>query len=392
MASDSEFPEQFQISDSIDWESPLESVQLDVELPFWLFASPGVVAINWHGVALAVEICGPWNEIFVGEYTDSRTTRVYEGPTPDEELEPTPGPGVPVWMRRHAKTVLRLQALAHLDALSDGSLNGPRAIYRASLCEAHIQIVNELVRRYRLATYDCFSYEVSPWDVPIWTIKHGEAGFLSVLVPYKGWDMKPTFVGIDASGSAPLEAREFELTSRAVLSSLNSDRATPGELDLQDANSLMERGDYTGAVRRIVSALEAVTEWALDAELRRRYPVAEAGERLRKTDLDAPGRLRQWSRLTGASLSDGEFEEYETARALRSDIVHRARRLGPDERGMAQRAVDTGTWLFSRIEQDPDRRARREQALISSVGRGGIALRFPVRPGPFGYVVEAPSS
>jgi hypothetical protein len=35
---------------------------------------------------------------------------------------------------------------------------------------------------------------------------------------------------------------------------------TPGELELLDAVNLMERGDYSGAVRRVTTAIEVVVE------------------------------------------------------------------------------------------------------------------------------------
>ena len=49
--------------------------------------------------------------------------------------------------------------------------------------------------------------------------------------------------------------------------------STPGEFDLLDARSLIERGDYTGAARRTVTAIEAVlvgTQERVAQELRRR--------------------------------------------------------------------------------------------------------------------------
>jgi len=64
----------------------------------------------------------------------------------------------------------------------------------ASLCEAHLPIVNELIQRYRLAACDYVAYEVSPWDVPIWYLNHDGEGYLAVLVPYKSWDVKPVTV------------------------------------------------------------------------------------------------------------------------------------------------------------------------------------------------------
>jgi len=92
-----------------------------------------------------------------------------------------------------------LTTFADPDDINHPEFKNTRASYWATLCEAHLAVVNELIQRYRMATYDPFAYEVSARDVPIWNLKH------------------------------------------ATLSS------SPGEFDLLDARSLMERGDFTGA-------------------------------------------------------------------------------------------------------------------------------------------------
>lgn len=61
-------------------------------------------------------------------------------------------------------------------------------------------MVNELIQRYRLISYDYFAHEVSAWDVPIWYIKHEGAGYRASLLRYKEWDRKP--VMIDRPGLA----------------------------------------------------------------------------------------------------------------------------------------------------------------------------------------------
>lgn len=72
-------------------------------------------------------------------------------------------------------------------------------------------------------------------------------------------------------------------------------------------------------------------------------------------------------------------DELEVTRSLRHDIVHRARRISAAERGVAQRCVDTGRWLFNFIEQKPARRDLREKGgVLRSVGRSALAPRFMV--------------
>jgi hypothetical protein len=59
-------PQSYFVGDQLDWESPLLSVHLVVELPFFLMMNPSVVRINHgsttHRLHVAendVEVC-PW--------------------------------------------------------------------------------------------------------------------------------------------------------------------------------------------------------------------------------------------------------------------------------------------------------------------------------------------
>lgn len=149
----------------------------------------------------------------------------------------------------------------------------------------------------------------------------------------------------------------------------------------------MERGDYTGAVRRTATAVEAVVAWALMNELVRRHGEAEATRRLQQSENDFPGRLRQWRKLARPNIGQQLFDELETTRQLRHDIVHRGRRIAHQERGKAQRAVDTGRWLYNKIEAMPDRTSLRDRDVLKSVGRVALAPRFPETVGVDGITL-----
>jgi hypothetical protein len=171
-------------------------------------------------------------------------------------------------------------------------------------------VINELIQRYRLVTYDDFAYEVSPWDVPVWFLKHNNLGYHSVLIPYKTWDDKPHQIERSEAHSDTPIARPFQWATSENLAAWSTADATPGEFDLLDARSLMERGDYTGAVRRTVTAIEAVLRWALLDALERKYSADEAAERVAKTDNDFPGRLRQWRKFAKPKIGKTEFDEF----------------------------------------------------------------------------------
>jgi hypothetical protein len=380
----SAIPESFAFGDGIDWSSPLRETFLYVELPFWLMTPPGSVESTWRETHFPVEICPPWMEVFAGEVTDTRSkTVIHQGPwradwQPKEELAAALAKhGVP-WLLRPCKTVLRLTAQAHSGAfreLDDDAIPRMRAeqeAYRASLCEAHIPVVNELIQRYRLITYDFFAQEVSAWDVPFWYVRHDDVGYVTSLLRYKDWDEKPLLIDRDG------QVEQIAWCSPTDISRASTSIATPGEFELLDARSLMEHGDYTGAVRRSVTAIEAVLRWALENELRKQYDDTEAERRVAKTDLNFRRRLAHWRELAQPQISKGLFDEFERTRQIRHAIVHRGLRLILEDRGRAERAVDTSRWLFNQIENKPDRATLREGGIaLKSMGRIIATPRFP---------------
>jgi hypothetical protein len=92
----------------------------------------------------------------------------------------------------------------------------------------------------------------------VWYLKHGDIGYRAVLLPYKEWDTKPVSIEDAETPGNPPNVRPFQWTSLEVLAAASSTDATPGEFDLLDARSPMERGDYSGAARRTVTAAWAV--------------------------------------------------------------------------------------------------------------------------------------
>lgn len=376
--------------DGIAWNSQLLETHLYVELPFWFMVPAGEVRVKYLGLDFTVTILGPWREVFAGEFTDSRVTCIHQGPGQAEPFQPEgefaaaiKERNLPV-MERGCKTVLRLAALAHQDPfIGEGPDEPPRAevenrAYWASLCEAHIPVLNEVIQRYRLITYDYFAYEVSAWDVPVWYLKQSGRGYRAVLLPYREWDSKPKIFGEPATPGGLPTFQEFEWAKPADLESVATADASPGEFDLLDARSLMERGDYTGAVRRTTTAIEAVIGAKLEEELSKKYDVGEVAKKLEASQNDVPGRIRQWRKLSKSAISQHLFDEFEKTRQVRHAIVHRAERLAFNDRGRAQRMVDTGRWLYNLIEGKPERAKLRDYGVLKSVGRVEMAVRFPV--------------
>jgi hypothetical protein len=166
-----------------------------------------------------------------------------------------------------------------------------------------------------------------------------------------------------------------------------------GEFELLDALNFMERGDYSDAVRRITTAIEAQTESVLRQELLKNHSSSYVEARLKASENDFPGRLRQYQKLSHRKLPDALEKELETTRTLRHSIVHRGTRIAFNDRGRAQRAVDTGRWIFNWLENDSTRRDVREKRIGKrSLGRhfgfynaeitsAGVIVHRPSFPG-----------
>lgn len=362
---------------SIDWNADPVPVVLFVELPFWLMTPSHTFDVHEAGHTYKVDVTDAFGELFAGEVTDSRRTSLYIGSMQDdqvagllrEEIEGRETPGL--W--RPCKTVLRVHSRANsdvLDALTDDESQPPRSVeaehYLRALCEAHQPVLNRLIQSYRLATYDFFAHEVSPWDVPVWYVHRPGAGSQRVvLLDYASWDRKPQI------GPMGGDLETYRLTIPPDLQeALDRLSSTAGELELLDALNRMERGDYSGAVRRVTTAIEAIVEDVLRRQLQTRHAAEEAQKRLAASRNDFPGRVRQYCKLSGRILPPELNDELERTRATRHAIVHRAHRIPFVERGSAQRSVDTGRWIFNWFEDRPDRSAVRERLIATrSIGR-----------------------
>ncbi|MDQ4076706.1 MAG: hypothetical protein M3220_10745 [Chloroflexota bacterium] len=385
-------PESYWLGQELDWDAPWEPVVLWVELPFWLMVSDCSLRVKVNGHEFQVDVQGSFVELYAGEVLDSRRTAVYVGPNPEhlnpelrQELERENISTLP----RPCRSVLRIHSRCNGDVLAAVQEDNRRArtahSYLMALCEAHFEVVNRVIQGYRLSTYDYFPYEVSPWDIPIWRIDTAWGFDLVALLPYATWDRKPM---IGPMGGL---AETYTLIEPVALQDGLLAEANAGELELLDALNFMERGDYTGAVRRITTAIEAIVESVLRVELLKRHSVSDVERRLHASRNDFPGRVRQYQKLSGSDLDHQLRKELDSTRALRHEIVHRGRRITFADRGLAHRAVDTGRWIFNWFEDQPDRAVLRERRIgVRSIGRH--FSYFDAEITPEGVVVQKPPS
>lgn len=396
--------ESFNFGDHLDWSSEMVDVTLSVELPFWLMIEDCDLQLPTSGASIQVSLRDRYAQLYAGNVLDSRRSLVWQGPEDEqpaltstviEAIEKLGG------STRPCRSVVKIAARAHADVFSALASQGDETvtpgrpneamIYLASLCDAHIPVLNDLIQRYRLASYDYFPYEVAPWDVPVWQVI-ALGGMASVgLLPYSEWDRKPVIHDQDKTGDPDAESTSFRFTDPTTVSATDPTQTTPGEFELLDARSMMERGDYTGAVRRSVTAIEAVVEHALRSELRKVYSADEAESKLEKTKNDFPGRFRQWKKLSQVDISSQVETTFEETREMRHQIVHRALRLTHADRSKALKIVDNARWLFNTIEGKPDRTALREKPFVlRDVGRVATFARFEVEMDGVGIRVQQP--
>jgi hypothetical protein len=365
-------PRSYWVGQELDWHASTVAVELHVELPYWLMVPDCTQSVEVNGHTFLVDIRDDYVELYLNVIGDSKSTCLYAGPPqrlrPDVQtaIEKSKAPT----MRRKCKTVLLIHSECNKDVVVASGEKDQRkrsaVLYLQSFCEAHLDIVNRLIQQYRLATYDYFAYEVSPWDVPIWFLKLGTHSVRIILQDYATWDEKPVIVR-GASGRAK---ERYRLIDPSDLQTALTVKPSAGELELLDALNFMERGDYSEAVRRITTAIEAQTEFGLRKELLKKHPLPDVEKILKASEKDFPGRLRQYQKLSRRKLSDHLNKELDMTRTLRHSIVHNGKRITHGERGQAQRSVDTGRWIFNWLENQPARRDVREKRIgMRSLGR-----------------------
>ena len=293
-------------------------------------------------------------------------------------------------MWRKCKTYMKVKSRCNEDvwnAVTNGERPGTEEarLYLSDLCRAHLPVINKLVNAYRLATYDYFAFEVSPWDVPHWSVeRHGQATPIT-LVNYRNWDAIPMIYNLTDPSEKP---KLYQLIEADDLRNSLSFSPTPGELELLDALNLMETGDYSGAVRRITTAIEVIVEAVVGKAVEVANGKRAAEKFLKDTKMRFPERPKAYEKLTSRQIPKGVLKALNETRDLRHQIVHKGRRIGQSERGIAQKAVDTGRWAFNWFENDQARRDVREKRIgLRSLGRDLSAGLFPSKITPDGIVM-----
>jgi hypothetical protein len=385
-------PPQYCLGQELNWEAPSVLVNLYVELPFWIMVPDCLQDIEVHGHTFKVEIKDSYIEKYIDGVSDSRFNCVYIGPPkpdqPNPELENLiKGCQVPVTDRK-CKTVLIIHSACNEAVLraakQEDKGSDPAHLYLRFFCAAHIEVVNRLIQQYRLSTYDYFAYEASPWDVPIWFIGWEKDSLTVVVQDYRAWDLKPTMY----ESMTATRGECYKLIDAAELQSAMSIKPSAGEYELLDALNFMQRGDYSDAVRRITTAIEAQLESVLREELLKIHPMAEVEEKLKVSENDFPGRLRQYQKLSGRKMS--LEKELEATRILRHSIVHDAYRIPFNQSAQTQKAIDTGRWIFNWLENQPTRTDVREK-LIGKRSLGSYFSIFSTEITPAGVIVHKPT-
>jgi hypothetical protein len=208
-----------------------------------------------------------------------------------------------------------------------------------------------------------------------------------LLLQAATWDLKPRFVPWNPTEQKSQEGVPFQFVSAQELGDGLGLVATPGELELAQGMHLRERGDYSGAVRRSVTALEILLEARLERELSTRYPPQEVARQLRLSRNNFPGRLQQYQALSGRVIPGALDAELIKIRELRHSIVHRGRSLTFEERGLANRTVDISRFIFQWLEDDEPQRKRREKLLVQRQLGMHFAI-FDTELTPQGVVVK----
>lgn len=340
-----------------------DHLDLFIELPFWLFIEDTSLDTTVNGCTFHVDIRDDYVEYFFGEIQDSRRTLIYLGPRelPDDEARSNIERLGKSALSRHCKSVLRIHTRCNADVLrsywEDDAYRNEAELYLRAFCEAHVLVVKSIVQSYRFATQDEFAHELSDWDLPVWIITTTRGFIRIVLTGYKELDDNPVQPILPRSIAVSTVASPNELLARM------SAVPGPGENEVLDALNSFARGDYTEAIRRVLTAIEVVTEVRLREQLLLKWPRSEVERKLEASEIDFPGRLRQLERLIRKKLGKSRWAELEVMRLLRFEIVHRGKQLDFSMRDDTHQMLDHGLRIFEWIEDDPQKCALRANRL-----------------------------
>jgi|SRR5271166_743982 len=394
-------PESFVLGQDLAWDSPFKTIEVWVELPYWLGVADCKVTVEVGGHRFPIEVRSDFVERHWKHYRDSHLEVYYIGPPPI----PFP-PDVQQYLEKHpselpfrkCKTYLCITTRCQggiIDAGDGGvSFGNQRLAFLQSLCAAHFEVVNKFINAYRMATYDLFAYEVSTWDVPVWHVKSGDRHWPVPLLYYATHDSPPSIRYRDGT------VLPIHFIEPPELQTAMGSEPSPGELELLDAINLIQRGDLSSSIRRVVTAIEVILEAKLREEYARKFSdEADIEKELGKTWNDFEARLDEYLRvskrhmpppfihllpwLNGLNLR----QELENTRTLRHGIVHRGHKITYNRRVYARRSVEIMRWLYNWFEDCRERQEIRERKISLREGMGP-ELPFGFEITPDGVVVR----
>jgi hypothetical protein len=232
--------------------------------------------------------------------------------------------------------------------------------------------------------------ELSPYDVAIWFVRESGSSSRVSLVAEADWDSPPYEKDWDLREDPKAPRRPFHFATLAELEGALREDPIPSESALLDAASLLHRGDYSGAVRRCVTAIEVLLESRMRAELSKSVSSEEAERRLKKTRMDFAKRISDYCTLTRRTFDPRQLDQLTKIRDLRHAIVHRGQRLTYADSGRAHWCVDHARWIYNWFENDEPRRKRRERLLVQRKLGGQLPIVFDARITADGVTVTRP--
>jgi hypothetical protein len=396
------------------WKGQSISVQLIVELPFWIMIPDCEISVTYDDATVQASIRGHYMAVSDGPlFCDSCANVVFIGPNNDlkagQELPPVVvSTNAPVY--RPMKTVVifcpnamedAVLALQEHDNVMEQELSKVRRSSRAvqylqSLAYAHIPFLNKMITSYRITSRDPFAFQVSQWDVPVWFFKHNGKLVRISLMPYWDQDWYPTIGKFTGGDRSPI----YTTSRDAVVTQVETD-IVPGMLEILDARSLLYRGYLDDAVRSVVTAIEVVLEARISRLLRDKgWTEQQIQDHLKKTWNNFDERLTDYERISGTRVPGPILSpipyingirlrsELHEVRNLRHRIVHEGLRVDSRSRGPMLRAIETMTWLFDWLSWEEGKAEdRAKQYVFFEMVRGKHIPRYSTRYCDSGVVV-----
>ena len=295
----------------IDWNSSPCSINIFVELPFWLRMPDHSTTISNEDADVNVHISNT-SCIFLSDsaYLPSHINIVaitdHESQDYYDLLDIAKYPHL---VHKKTRTMIRFESQALSSVLNQvfgSECTTTLAFgnkYLRVLVAGHIEFLNQLIEKYRGSVFDPFVYPVREKDVPVWFVEYNKKLYPVHIFNYLAFDSVPIMRNAFTGEPVPFS---HMINNPELVWSQNCSPMPPESRSIYNAWTNYYYGDYVGAIRSAVTGIEVAIDRCL----------SEAKKKLGETSEEIDAYFRDKS-----NSFEKRFRDYYSTKKRHSPII-----------------------------------------------------------------------